>query len=263
MPVTGHGGTQTPGHQGKATHVQEKFQEELAGWRGGAIATVVGASELTPAAAQEPVNWAGPYIGGHVAHGIAWYDGGFELAGTAPFFADDFDLSGLGAGVHGGFNWQFDSIFGDTHDLIVGIEGNATFFDISDSFAGSDDGISAELDILASVRARLGVAFDRMLVFVTGGIAISDATYTVVDDFAVADTADFNNIGGVFGGGVEFALSEMVSLRGEGLYYIFDDRHSTSFSSGAFADFAEFDDAFAISFGVTIHLGALANGGGP
>ena len=65
-----------------------------------------------------------------------------------------FDQSSLIGGVHLGYNWQDGS-------RIIGLEGDANWGD--DSFQ----------DYLASVRLRVGYAFDQLLIYGTAGIAFS------------------------------------------------------------------------------------------
>ena len=69
--------------------------------------------------------------------------------------------------------------------------------------------------------------------------------------------------GGVVGGGAEWALSELISIRGEILYYIFDDRENTSTLTPVSTpgDFAEFEDAYVVRAGVSIKLDQLFGGG--
>ena len=234
------------------------------------IAMFAAAGGLTPVAAQEPFDWTGFYIGGHVGYGEADYDGGRDLE-SDPFLADDLDLHDLAYGGHVGFNYQFDQSVGGEGNLVVGIEGDVTFIDWNDSNLADtepppEEGIFGDVDLLASIRARLGIAVDRSLVYVTGGIAIPDADYTVAEeisgspDFIAFGSIDFDDIGVVVGGGIEFAATDWLSVRLEGLYYIFDDRHDTR---GIIADtlvtddFIEFDDAFVVRAGVSIHLGGL------
>ena len=66
---------------------------------------------------------------------------------------------------------------------MLGVEADATW-----SFIGSDDddlldddddnfdrlGLNAEIDWLASIRARAGLAFDRVMVYGTGGVAFTE-----------------------------------------------------------------------------------------
>jgi hypothetical protein len=104
---------------------------------------------------------------------------------------DDFGIfsgtlkpDGLVGGAQFGYNWQADS-------LVFGIEGDISFTDwgqrttVFDTDAGDLGGpdvdnfafgtVSADVDFLASVRGRLGFAFDSLLIYGTGGVAWADA----------------------------------------------------------------------------------------
>ena len=72
------------------------------------------------------------------------------------------------------------------------------------------------------LRARLGISIDRFMVYGTGGLALGEIRATL-DDYYSAGTVtthDTNtHVGWTAGGGVEYALTEHVTLKGEGLYY--------------------------------------------
>ena len=74
-------------------------------------------------------------------------------------------------------------------------------------------------DWFGTVRARAGVAFDRVLVYATGGLAYTD-----------------DNTGWVVGGGVEWALpvnwfgSSAVTFGLEGLWLSFDEDDDNNFN---------------------------------
>ena len=130
-----------------------------------AIAMFAAASGATPAAARETFDWTGVYIGGHVGGGVADYDGGKDLVEASPIFVDDLDLDGFAGGGHVGVNDRFGSPLGEGHDFVVGIEGDATFTDWNATLLAdvgdSTEAISGDVDLLASVRARLGVMYER------------------------------------------------------------------------------------------------------
>ena len=116
-------------------------------------------------------NWSGFYIGAH---------GGYGFGGGA---FDDGPVIGGQLGV----NWQFGS-------FVLGAEGDGSFADLGAS------------DVLGSIRLRGGIAFDRFLVYATGGVGF----------------ADFDDTGWVIGGGAEYALTDNVSAGVEYLHYDFD-----------------------------------------
>ena len=231
-----------------------------------AIALVAAAGASGPgAAAQQAYDWTGFYLGAHLGYGDADYRGAREVTSASSLsFYDDLDLDGVAGGFHGGYNYQGPAIEG-VGDIVLGVEADVTLLDWSDTILDTiepSNGISGDVDLLWSIRARLGVAVDRVLVYATAGIAFADADFTVISSEASPDGTDFNDVGGVFGGGVEWAVTDLIAVRAEGLYYLFDesidakDFGETSQSG----DFAEFDDAFVFRVGVTFNFDSFLSG---
>lgn len=85
--------------------------------------------------------------------------------------------------------------------------------------------IDSELENVASIRGRLGYGTSKFLVYGTAGWAVADANVSVTSvnptagfpggKFSVSDTLS----GYVVGGGVEYRLSQSISLRTEVLHY--------------------------------------------
>jgi opacity protein-like surface antigen len=93
------------------------------------------------------------------------------------------------------------------------------------------------------------------LFYITGGAAFSDAEWISTRDSNV-DSTKLNGVGGVIGAGAEFMVMDKVSLRGEGLYYIISEKEDISdFSSSTDGEYVEFDDAFVVRVGASIHFG--------
>jgi outer membrane immunogenic protein len=152
-----------------------------------------------PAGAQErPGNWQGVYIGGHL--------------GAAVGSARSANTSGFVAGGHIGVNGQFDRvILGVEADVAATSNGNNGF---GQKFRQGTNG---------SMRARVGYSFDRMMVYGTGGIAVSNY------EFKNAAGKDSSmQSGAVFGAGAEVMLTPNVSVRGELLRYQFSSRSYAS-----------------------------------
>ena len=204
-------------------------------------------------------DWSGLYLGAHVGYGEAYYDGCIECTDSDDILdAGELDLNGVAGGIHGGFNHQFDSI-------VIGIEGDLTFtgFEDEDDIPCAGDCESSredgdhqvgEVDFLASVRGRLGFAFDRALIYGTGGVAFTQASWET-HQHGNDDKAKFNDLGGVVGGGFEYAATDAISVRAEGLYYFFGDKQSVSdFHSAETGESVEFDDAFVVRVGASWHL---------
>jgi outer membrane immunogenic protein len=194
--------------------------------------------------------WAGFYLGGQIGHGRAFYSGTFDNGDLEQLLLRDLDLSGLVGGVHAGYNLQ-------KGGLVLGIEGDFDWADLQDktTFVDGENFVTGNIQWLATVRGRLGIASDRALIYATAGVAFMAAKYTSgeVGEPAGPGTLDFANAGFVVGGGAEYALTDRISLRLQGLYYVFNDKKDTrTLSSDSDpGDFAKFQDAYAVTIGAS------------
>lgn len=175
------------------------------------------------AAAQDlPVpSWTGFYVGGHVGGAGMNVDGLFnpsELPGNP--WGDDSSIVG---GGHAGFNWQNDSF---VYGLEVDVSGT-DYHTVVDHLAGSESA-QAEIDLLASARARLGMAFtDVTLIYVTGGVAFRHGNWDAFGDSGLdGGDDDLDKFGGVIGAGGEFMVTPHLSVGGEVLWYIFGENEA-------------------------------------
>src|SRR5262249_26988552 len=80
------------------------------------------------------------------------------------------------------------------------------------------DTFTVKSDWQASFRGRIGYAIDRVLLYATGGVAITDlrARSNLVGIGVVSD--DQTIVGGTVGGGLEWAVWNNISLGVEGRY---------------------------------------------
>ena len=146
-----------------------------------------------------------------------------------PPLLDSFGADGVIGGGHVGYNFVTRplggfggaiGVFGFEGDVdgssyrkpVTGIIfGNGFMaFPFSGSVAGVDVGVQG------SVRGRAGVAFDRLLLYATGGVAFADISSSV--DFINDATFQHTRVGYTVGGGVEYALLNNVALRVEYRY---------------------------------------------
>lgn len=200
-------------------------------------------------------NWTGGYLGLHAGYGDANTDGIFDSSELPAFpeestYGDDLDANGFVGGLQAGYNWQMDQ-------FVWGIEGDVSFADLSDDVGdfGGNDRIAFDLNALASLRLRAGFAADRALFYVTGGLAYASGDFEIINNAGLGqDTGSVNldSFGGVVGAGAAFATSENTSIRLEGLYYFFDDKHDTSTATldSDPGDSLSFDNAFVIRAGL-------------
>jgi outer membrane immunogenic protein len=154
-----------------------------------------------PIIAAVPVfTWTGFYVG--VNAGYGWNTNDSITVGGVRFDLDD--EGGFVGGAQAGYNYQIGS-------FVVGLEGDIQYADFGgdDRFDFDNDGIADDdfnnSDWFGTVRARAGVAFDRALIYATGG-------------FAFADDAT----GWTVGGGLEYAFTNNLSAKVEGLYVNLD-----------------------------------------
>jgi outer membrane immunogenic protein len=153
-----------------------------------------------PVAYAPAVSWTGFYLGVNAGGkfgdtiDLTISDGESALVGTG-----DLDNTWT-AGVHLGYNWQ------TARNVVLGIEGDLAAI-------GDPEDINDEY--LATIRGRLGYAFDRTLVYATGGVAFLGTDATLSDDETLT--------GWAAGGGIEHKLRDNWSIGVEALYYAFED----------------------------------------
>lgn len=232
-----------------------------------------------PTIVMAPYSWAGFYVGvnGGYADPTAklsvsspngvWSsdkDWGYTSAtspGVANAGTSDIGLRGFVGGVQAGYNYQINNI-------VIGVEADADYMHLHGSYAtpqylGVAGGTppndtywangSAGVDSLITVRGRAGLAFDRLLVFVTGGVAFTDEKFSQSINYlnysappppttlpatgpaggANAGSASSTTVTGVIGAGLEYAFDNHWSLKGE---YLYVPLRSLSFSSVSTAD---------------------------
>jgi outer membrane immunogenic protein len=219
----------------------------------GLMAGAADAADVEAPPAETLYDWTGFYLGAHVGYGQADVSGTFRDSDTdsSEPSPNDLELNGIVGGAQAGFNWQI-------NNFVLGAEGDVSVTDWSDSKSTPDgsEKISADVDLLASLRARVGFAVDTLLIYATAGAAWSDANYNVTDTLGaqpLSGGVDFDNLGLVAGGGVEWGMSEHTSVRLEGLHYDFDDKKSAGDLVGDPAtddNSVTLDDAWVVRLGV-------------
>jgi outer membrane immunogenic protein len=227
-----------------------------------AILALAGSTPMIAAATAAPLNraapeiavtnWTGFYVGGD-------FGGAFQhTQGTSNFFQNDALAnnsqdhsrsisSGVG-GIHAGFNWQVAPMW------VIGIEGDWQWTHSQDSFCRQTDTSSAPCNDInrgfatigdnirsfGTVRGRLGWAFDQVLIYGTGGVAIGDVKTSLslncpngcgASGTAITTTADTspNRAGWVAGGGIERIFGKNWIARVEYLHVNLGNESNTLF----------------------------------
>ncbi|WP_136656791.1 outer membrane beta-barrel protein [Nitratireductor sp. XY-223] len=212
-----------------------------------------------------PVNtWEGFY--GGVSGGIGSFNGratdwGFDLFENPD---GDLDLRGF-AGIFGaqaGYNYQLGG-------LVIGLEGDVSWtgFNEDEAFRTGFSYVKANMDWLATVRGRMGLANDQAMAYVTGGLALAGVEHCAndhnpclingLDDIAWSGTQP----GLVAGVGVEARLSDRWSFKSEYLYLVTADKNVVyNTVDNQDVDFGF--DAHIFRVGLNYHLSGLPTGGG-
>jgi outer membrane immunogenic protein len=168
--------------------------------------------------------WTGIYIGGQI--GYAWGSGANNFSGSLPdgtFISTSAGgtPNGVIGGANVGFNYQI-------NQWVFGLEGTVDGTSLSNTaVAAFPDGssVSAQTtaDIQGSIRGRLGIAWDRALIYATGGVAfggftsnisLSDPTDGIFTNGSISNT----RVGWTVGGGIQYAVTNNWSVRAEYRY---------------------------------------------
>ena len=181
--------------------------------------------------AEAAYNWTGFYIGANGGGGIAGSDhldpDCFTCASTK--FQAAFGTVGVG----GGYNYQFGH-------SVIGVEGDYNWASVDKTkFYALDDGNSAgttqfKMNEFATLRARGGLALDRTFIYATAGVAFAHVQNTTLLGSAavpavIRDQAseDKWKAGLAVGAGVEFAVTQNWTVKGEYLYMKFEDSEAS------------------------------------
>ncbi len=182
----------------------------------------------TKGPAARPFTWAGYYVGGHLGYGWGRFD--FNSFPTFPQTRGHGPVGGL----HTGYNWQ-------SGNIVWGIEGDASAANL---YTGDGNYDYANVNFLASLRGRLGIAFDRVLVYGTAGIGY-------VHSKGAGSTTPLhwrygNMYRPVVGGGIEYAYNNNFSIRAEALGYLGNQTFNATSD-----DTATIKNIWVARFGVT------------
>ena len=182
-----------------------------------------------PIIAAVPVfTWTGFYVG--VNAGYGWNSGSNRYVDPAFGYAGDSGSDGgfIGGGQIG-YNYQIGSfVIGVETDLQYANVGNKSsgYYTTGGYYYGGDDSDG----YFGTVRARAGVAFDRALIYVTGGLAYGDLGN---NNYYGLNTTNYyygggndSNWGWTLGGGVEYAFTNNLTAKVEGLYVNLDTKNS-------------------------------------
>jgi outer membrane immunogenic protein len=183
-------------------------------------------------------NWTGFYIGGNVGYGWGNGDTFFNPLPSGVTFVNLLpqtlspDPKGVLGGAQAGYNWQVGRFVLGVEADIQGadISGTATQSPIIQNNATPFPGAGflsthEKLEWFGTARLRAGYTpVDRLLLYVTGGVAYGDVNYSAQTDFRPVGTVQYpaaftkTKVGWTAGGGAEWAFAQNWSAKVEYLY---------------------------------------------
>jgi len=202
-----------------------------------AIGAAQAADPMMPAPYIEPVaeafDWTGFYIG--AIGGAATGDGVLNITGD---FTEEttFDgelsnsMGGLFGGVQVGGDVQFNNfVLGAYADIAASdIDSELSLgLDINETDV-LDASITSKLNYLGTLQGRLGIAHENLLGYVHGGLAWGNVERNV--NFSLGggpgddiDLGNTDHVGYVVGAGVEYAVTDSISIKTEYSFYDLGD----------------------------------------
>jgi outer membrane immunogenic protein len=171
-----------------------------------AIASAQAGGPEGPAPYQRPAfSWTGAYIGATAGYGRG------ETRFDDGAVSNPFDMDGIIAGASIGYNFQ------TPRNIVFGIEADISYSDISGSFGPAElaqpngdkwtcfsGACVTDVTWFGTVRGRLGLASDRILVYATGGFAYGNVDSKILNNpnWLTGNVTT----GWVAGGGAEIVL---------------------------------------------------------
>ncbi len=193
----------------------------IAGFAAGATAADLPSRQ--PVMAAIPIfTWTGFYVGVNAGFGFNTNDEDVFVPGIG--FVGSNNDGGFVGGAQIGYNYQIGQ-------LVIGVETDLQYADLGGS---SDNAFfvggvlynnSGSDNYFGTVRARLGLAVDRALLYVTGGFAYGDVGGNTFGGGS-------SNGGWTFGGGLEYAITNTITVKLEGLYVNLDRSNDDTFLLG-------------------------------
>lgn len=142
-------------------------------------------------------DWTGFYIG--VNGGYAWTN---NFAASNP--------KGFVGGGQLGYNWQ-------TGRLVFGVEGDLQYTNLKATETVGAVSATGKIPAFGTARGRIGYAFDRWMVYGTGGWAYTKTDVSLTNGAATVSDSKWSS-GYAVGAGVEWAAWDRWSVKAEYLY---------------------------------------------
>jgi len=193
--------------------------------------------------------WTGLYVGGQIGYG--W---GTDSLTVYPWgFGTSYTPNGVVGGAHVGYNYQI-------NQFVLGLEGDVEGTSIDSSYSPGGALYRTQIPVQGSIRGRLGLAFDRVLVYATGGGEFAGITTSYSGAWPYLQNSTSRG-GWTIGGGIEYALTPNWSVRGEYRYADFGHiADETPFIFGIGSSAVHHETENAVRAGFSYEFGPLGSG---
>ncbi len=208
------------------------------------LAMAFAAAAPVKAADMEPLlyDWSGPYFGVKLGYGT----GDSRWRNPAGATSGDFEVDGFLGGFMSGWNFQ-------QGNWVFGIDQDSSFFSVDGATGGGFCGAGCETDLraLGTYRGRVGVAFDRFLLYGTGGLAVGQVE---ASGAAFGEDKEWH-FGWTAGAGAEWAFSDGWHARIEYLYVDLGSENYGSLTGGPFN--VSLEEMHVVRAGISMKTGFI------
>jgi outer membrane immunogenic protein len=146
-------------------------------------------------------NWTGPYAGIHLGWG--WGSSTWDSPAVTN------KPTGMQFGTTLGYNWQIGS-------FVYGVEGDIGWSGLKSSTSCGLFTCESRNQFLGTLRGRAGYAFDRLMPYMTAGLAVGDIK--AATNNPAFPGASGTKLGWTIGAGVEYAIMTKWTMKVEYLY---------------------------------------------
>jgi outer membrane immunogenic protein len=178
-----------------------------------ALLTATAVAAVTPVTSASAADLPRPYSKAPAYVGPGYYDWTGFYAGINGGYgwANNSGPKGFIGGGQLGYNWQ-------TGNFVFGLEGDIQYsaMKLDEDLGGGVTGTS-KVEAFGTARGRIGYAFDRALVYGTGGFAYTKTKISLSGPGGSISDSKWSS-GYALGGGLEYALWDRWTAKAEYLY---------------------------------------------
>jgi outer membrane immunogenic protein len=192
---------------------------------GGAVAADLPSRKAPPPVVTPPAftwtGWHAGIVGAYAGDAVKLNTSLYSLS-SAPIIGApverSFGTSGYTVGYESGYSWQVDD------HLVLGYESDFSYANVTTNSSGAlYNSVNSRLNYFGTERLRAGYAIGRFLPYVTAGFAygsFNGLNWTSAGELfiPVANNSSKWRGGWTMGGGLEYALTDQVSVKADYLY---------------------------------------------